>query len=46
MSKKCQFPLGNLVATEVLSTKSLDDDSQLGPKKILSNVFLSMTPHF
>jgi hypothetical protein len=32
MSKKCQFTLGNLIATEVLSTKSLDDDSQLGPK--------------
>jgi hypothetical protein len=34
--KKCQFPLGNLVITEVLPTKSLGGHSQLGPKKIVN----------
>jgi hypothetical protein len=34
--KKCQFPLGNLVTSEVLPTKSLDGHSQIGPKKIVN----------
>jgi hypothetical protein len=38
--KKCQFPLGNLVITEILPTKSLDGHSQLGPKKIVNALYL------
>jgi hypothetical protein len=35
-----QFPLGNLVITEILPTKSLDGHSQLGPKKIVNALYL------
>jgi hypothetical protein len=34
-----QFPLGNIVITEVMPTKSLDGHSQLGPKKIVNALY-------
>jgi hypothetical protein len=36
----CQFPLGNVVITEVLPTKLLDGHSQLGPKKIVNVLYV------
>jgi hypothetical protein len=36
----CLFPLGNIVITEVLPTKSLDGHSQLGPKKIVNAQYI------
>jgi hypothetical protein len=43
VEQKCQFPLGNLVITEVLPTKSLDGHSQLGPKNIVNALYLYFT---